>query len=111
MLALDLFSQVSIRDLQILPHLTVIVEEGQVAILDTDQLQQEVKSTEPEVDPPPPPLLRSGLNPSVSSSPQVFRVVNNVFFFCRIRGGNDEAGQPSHLVVHSFDVGDVHVVG
>lgn len=46
MLALYLFSQVSVRDLQILSHLTVIVEEGQVAILDSNQLQEEVKSSD-----------------------------------------------------------------
>lgn len=46
MLALYVFSQVSVRDLQILSHLTVIVEEGQVAILDSNQLQQEVKSSD-----------------------------------------------------------------
>lgn len=45
MLALYLFSQVSIRDLQILSHLTVIVEKGQVAILDSNQLQEEVESS------------------------------------------------------------------
>lgn len=39
MLALYLFSQVSVRDLQILSHLAVIIEEGQVAILDSNQLQ------------------------------------------------------------------------
>lgn len=41
--ALYLFAQVSVRDLQILSHLTVVIEKGQVAILDSDQLQEEVK--------------------------------------------------------------------
>lgn len=46
MLALYLFPQVSVRDLQILSHLPVIIEEGQVAILDSNQLQEEVKPSE-----------------------------------------------------------------
>lgn len=45
MLALYLLSQVSVGDLQVLSHLTVIVEEGQVAILDSNQLREEVKSS------------------------------------------------------------------
>lgn len=43
-LALYLFAQVSVGDLQILSHLAVVVEEGQVAILDPNQLQEEVRS-------------------------------------------------------------------
>lgn len=46
MLVLYVFSQVSVGDLQILPHLAAVVEEGQVAILDTDQLREEVKSSD-----------------------------------------------------------------
>lgn len=45
MLVLYVLSQVPVGDLQILPHLAVVVEEGQVAILDTDQLREEVKSS------------------------------------------------------------------
>lgn len=37
-LTLYLFAQVSLRNLQVLPHLAAILEEGQVAILDPDQL-------------------------------------------------------------------------
>lgn len=44
--ALYLFAQVSVRDLQILSHLPVVIEEGQVAILDSDQLQEEVRMSD-----------------------------------------------------------------
>lgn len=45
MLALYLFAQVSLRNLQVLPHLTAILEEGQVAILDPNQLGEGTQQT------------------------------------------------------------------
>lgn len=38
MLALDLFAQVSLGDLQVLSHVPAVLEQGQVAFLDPDQL-------------------------------------------------------------------------
>lgn len=40
MLALYLLSQVSLWDLQVLSHLSTVLEQGQVAILDPDQLTE-----------------------------------------------------------------------
>lgn len=45
-LVLDVLPQVSVGDLQILPHLAVVVEEGQVAIRDPDQLREEATSAD-----------------------------------------------------------------
>lgn len=40
MLVLYLFAQFSLRNLQVLSHVTAILKEGQVAILDTNQLDK-----------------------------------------------------------------------
>lgn len=45
MLALYLFAQVSLRNLQVLSHVTAILKEGQVAILDTNQLDKGTQQT------------------------------------------------------------------
>lgn len=42
-LALDLLSQIAVGDLQILSHFAVILEEGKVTVLDSNQLQEQVK--------------------------------------------------------------------
>lgn len=40
MLALYLFSQISLWDLQVLPDLSAVLEQRQVAILDPNQLRE-----------------------------------------------------------------------
>lgn len=42
-LVFDLFAQFSFRNLQVLPHITAVLEEGQVAIFDPDQLGEKAQ--------------------------------------------------------------------
>lgn len=48
MLALYLFAQVSLRNLQVLSHLPAVLEQGQVAICDPDQLGEGTQTAETE---------------------------------------------------------------